>query len=176
MRCLLVFLFFSQYLLAQQFLTKTGEVSFFSSAPLEDIEAVNNKLGAVIDLNTGNYAFKIAIQDFVFPNSLMQEHFNESYLESEKYPYAVFQGEIVNLSSINYQNKNKVVCKGDFTIHGVTNNVEIESDIQMVDGMLFIESNFNVLLKDYKIKIPKVVLYNIAEEINVSVLASLKEN
>jgi polyisoprenoid-binding protein YceI len=130
----------------------------------------------VIDLNTGNYAFKIAIQDFVFPNSLMQEHFNESYLESEKYPYAVFQGEIVNFSSINYQNKNKVVCKGDFTIHGVTNNVEIESDIQMVDGMLFIESNFNVLLKDYKIKIPKVVLYNIAEEIKVSVVASLKEN
>jgi polyisoprenoid-binding protein YceI len=176
MRYILVFLFFSQSLLAQQFLTKTGEASFFSFAPLEDIEAVNNKLGAVIDLNSGKYAFKIAIQDFVFPNSLMQEHFNESYLESEKYPYAVFQGEIISFSSIDIQNKNKVVCKGDFTIHGVTNNVEIESDLQMIDGVLSIESSFNVLLNDYKIKIPKVVLYNIAEEIKVSVVATLTEN
>ena len=102
MRYIFVFLLFSQSLLAQQFLTKTGQASFFSSAPLEDIAALNDKLAGVIDLSTGNYAFKIAIQDFIFPNSLMQEHFNESYLESEKHPYAIFQGEIENFSSIEY--------------------------------------------------------------------------
>lgn len=176
MRYLFIFLLFSQSVLAQQFLTKTGQASFFSSAPLEDIEAINNKLGGVVDLSSGKYAFKIAIQDFVFPNSLMQEHFNESYLESEKYPYAIFQGEIENFSSIDLQTKSKVICIGVFTIHGVSNDVLIESDLQMIDGVVSIESVFDVSLKDYKIKIPKIVLYNIAEEIKVSVKASLKED
>lgn len=176
MRYLLVFLLFGQSVFAQQFLTKTGEVSFFSSAPLEDITAVNNKLGGVVDLSSGQYAFKIAIQDFTFPNSLMQEHFNESYLESEKYPYAIFQGEIENFSSIDLKNRTRVFCKGVFTIHGVSNDVVIESDLYMFEEAVIIESTFTLLLKDYKIKIPKIVLYNIAEEIEVNIKASLKEN
>ena len=165
----------SQSLFAQQYITKSGQASFFSSALLEDIEAVNNKLGGAIDIATGKYAFKIAIQDFIFPNSLMQEHFNESYLESEKYPYATFQGQIENFSSVNLQEKTKVVCKGVFTMHGVSKDVEIASDLQLKDDEVLIESSFDVLLKDYKIKIPKIVLYNIAEEINVNVNGSLKE-
>lgn len=175
MRYLIMILFLSQSLFAQQFLTKTGEVSFFSFATLEDIQAENNNLGGVLDINSGEYAFKIAIQDFIFPNSLMQEHFNESYLESDKFPYATFQGKIENLSATDLQSKSEIVCKGKFTIHGVTKNVELKSVLQKKEDSIEIESVFFILLKDYDIKIPKIVFYNIAEEIRVNVSASLKQ-
>lgn len=175
MRYVFVLLMFSQSLFAQQYMTNSGEASFFSSAPFEDIEAVNNKLGGVIDVASGKYAFKIAIQDFIFPNSLMQEHFNESYLESEKYPFATFQGQIEEFSSINLQEKNKVICNGVFSMHGVSKDIEIVSDLQLKDNEILIGSSFDILLKDYKIKIPKIVMYNIAEEIKVKVNGSLKE-
>jgi len=175
MRYLFALLFLSQSLFGQQFLTKTGQVSFFSSAPLEDIEAKNNNLGGVLDFVSGHFAFKIAIQDFIFPNSLMQEHFNESYLESDKYPFATFQGNIENFSNLDLQNKIQVLCKGIFTIHGVSNEVVLESSFHKKGEQIDIKSNFNLLLEDYKIKIPKIVLYNIAEEIKVNVNASLNE-
>ena len=96
MRLILIFLLFSTHLLAQQFYTNKGKISFFSEAPLEDISAVNENVSAIIDSQTGGFAFRVKIVDFSFPNSLMQEHFNESYLESDKYPLSTFTCKIFN--------------------------------------------------------------------------------
>lgn len=175
MRIILFLFLFTNSLLAQQYLTKNGTASFYSYAPIEDIEAVNNKLGGVIDISNGQFAFKIAIQDFIFPNSLMQEHFNESYLDSDKFPFAIFQGTIDSFQSLDLNAKNEVSCSGTLNIHGVSKQVKIISEMQMIDNKINISSNFVILLKDYKIKVPKIVMYNIAEEIKISISASLNK-
>lgn len=79
---------------AQLFITTTGEVSFFSKTPMEDIEAVNKNVSSIINTSTNEVAVQMRITNFVFPNKLMQEHFNENYLESEKFPSATFKGKI----------------------------------------------------------------------------------
>ncbi|MGC6429277.1 MAG: YceI family protein [Flavobacteriales bacterium] len=174
MRYTFLFLLLSQIVFAQQFFTSTGNVSFYSSAPLEDIQADNQKMSGVIDFSNGQFAFKIAIQNFIFPNSLMQEHFNESYMESEKYPYAIFQGTINNFLSLDLSKNNEAKCLGILELHGVKKEVEILSTIIRENKEVRIESTFDVALKDFDIKIPKLVMYNIAENINVKVKASLK--
>ena len=170
----LLFLFCSNTLFAQQYSSNTGEVSFFSSAKLEDIKAENNKLNGIIDMETGQFAFKIAISEFVFPNSLMQEHFNENYLESDKFPYATFVGSILNHNLVNEGNQ-QVEVNGVMNIHGIENEMVISSMLNKTKNEVNISSDFSVKLVDHNIKIPKIVMYKIAEEIAVSIKMKLIE-
>lgn len=162
---------------AQKYITKNGHIKFYSSAPLEDIEANNYQVNAALDSETGDMVFKVLIKAFEFEKALMQEHFNENYMESDKYPNSVFKGKITNLDKIDLSTEGeyKAVLKGDLTIHGETHEVEIPGAFVVAGENIKAMAVFTVLLEDYKIKIPKAVTENIAKEIEITVDAELKK-
>jgi polyisoprenoid-binding protein YceI len=150
-----------------RFLTKNGAITFFSSAPMEDIKAENNQVLSIVDAATGKMAISILMKSFMFEKALMQEHFNENYVESDKFPKAVFKGEIVNFSSLKKEDK-KVTIEGKITIHGITKDLTIESSISQTAEDIVLEGDFKISVADFGIKIPAVVAKNIAKEIKVS--------
>jgi polyisoprenoid-binding protein YceI len=157
---------------AQKYLTKTGNIKFFSETPMEKIEANNNQVNAAMDSQTGDLVFKVLIMSFQFEKALMQEHFNENYMESEKYPNAIFKGKITNLSSIDFKKEGtyEATIEGDLTIHNVTNKISEKGTITIKPGeKIGGYSKFNIKPADYDIKIPGAVIKNIAEFIEVTV-------
>ena len=163
-----ILIFFVTNIYSQRFITNEAEISFFSEAPIEDISAKNNKVSAVYDAETKQLVFQLNISDFIFPKSLMQEHFNENYLESEKFPKASFSGNIDELNKVS-------IATGILKIHGESNEVEVKGGLVKSNDSVMIDAAFTIQLKDYNIKIPKIVMYNIAEEIEVTIKAKLKE-
>ena len=152
---------------AQKYTSEKSTVTFFSSATLEDIKADNTKASSVFDASNGNIAFVVPINEFQFKKSLMQEHFNEKYMETEKYPKSTFQGKIVGFDP-NAATQN-VKAQGKLTIHGVTKDVEIPGTIEKQGDKLVMKSVFIVKLADYKVDIPKLMWQNIAEQVEVTV-------
>ena len=169
MRLILICLLFSTQLIAQQYYTNKGKVSFFSEAPIENISAINEDVSAIVDSQTGGFAFLLKIEDFIFPNSLMQEHFNESYLESEKYPLSTFTGVIDNFSDLDLSVMQNLVVNGSLSMHGISKDAQMKATTQMINDELHISSTFDVALEDYDIDIPKIMMYKIAEVIQVVV-------
>ena len=157
-----------------KFFTKTGKISFYSKATMENIEAHNRSVTAVLDSKTGNIQFSALVKGFEFEKALMQQHFNENYLESTKYPKAEFKGQIVNNADVNYAKDGtyNVKVKGQLTMHGETKDVETTGTITVKGDKLQAESDFNVQLADYKIKNDK--LNNISNTIRVSVNCSME--
>ncbi len=158
----------------QFYQTTAAEVSFFSSAPVEDIEAVSKEGISVINSKNAAISFKVKMRSFEFEKSLMQEHFNENYVESEKYPEAIFKGESSSPIDIESKSPQKIVFKGDFTVHGISRERELPATITLQDNgkSLVLESRFEVACKDHDIKIPKILWENIAEVIEVTVNAN----
>lgn len=156
---------------AQKYITKNGEISFFSSTPMEDIEAHNNQVNAALDTKTGDFVFKVLIKSFRFEKALMQEHFNENYMESYKYPNATFQGKVANLKEINFSKPGTydAEIEGKLTIHGVTHDVQEFGTFDVKKGEIDGKSKFKVRVVNYDIDIPKTVINNIAEVIEVTV-------
>ena len=148
--------------------TSTGEVSFYSDTPLETIEASNKKTGSIINATSGELAVQMKITDFVFPNKLMQEHFNENYLESEKYPTAVFKGKIKEAVDLTAAGTYPVTAEGSMTIHGVTKPVAVKGTIVSSGNELKLDFKFQVRPEDYQIEVPSLVVTKIAEEIDVT--------
>ena len=159
---------------AQQFMTREGNVHFFSSTPIEDIEADNRQMSGLLNASTGDFAFQVQMRAFHFEKALMEEHFNESYVESETYPKATFQGSIASWENIpNDGQRHDVVAEGEFDIHGVTQPQRIEGTVQWVDGGWKLQATFEVTLADHKIVIPAVVKDNISPVIAIDVEAQL---
>lgn len=164
----LIFLVCSSFsVLAQKYKSDQSRVQFYSEAPVEDIEAVNTKSQSAIDLSTGGFAFVVPSNQFEFQKSLMQEHFNEDYMESEKFPKSTFSGRVKEWEE--FEGEKKVIAKGDLTIHGVTKAVEIPATLNIQKDQLTVDSVFPVALAEYKIKIPKALFYNIADTVQVTV-------
>jgi len=161
---------------ADKYFTKEGHVSFFSEAPLEKIEAENYKVTSILDLASGAMEFAILIKAFEFEKALMQEHFNENYMESSKFPKAIFKGKIQNLSDVDFATPGtyEVKVAGDLEIHGVKNPVETDGTLEVTTDGIKAQSKFIVLVKDYEIEIPAVVAENIAKQIEVAVDVDLK--
>ncbi len=150
----------------EKFLTKQGSVSFFSSAPVEDIKADNNQVLSIINTSNGTIAIAILMKSFMFEKSLMQEHFNENYVESDKYPKATFKGEVLNFDTLN-QNEQEVTITGNITIHGVTKTLKTLAKISKTTDVISIQGSFTVKVADFNIEIPSLVVNNIAETIEV---------
>ncbi|MFN3996249.1 YceI family protein [Algoriphagus sp.] len=148
--------------------TSTGEVSFFSETPLENIQAVNKKTGSIINATSRELAVQMKITDFIFPNKLMQEHFNENYLESEKYPNATFKGKIKESVDLSVPGTYPVATEGSLTIHGVTKPVLVKGTIVSTGSDLKLDFKFQVKPEDYKIEVPSLVVTKIAETIDVT--------
>jgi polyisoprenoid-binding protein YceI len=172
----LVFLFISSASFAQdKYFTKTARVNFYSNAALEDFEAKNRTTVCVLDIKTGALQFSTLIKGFEFQNEEMQEHFNDHYLESDKFPKAEFKGIVVNNGSVGYKKPGSypVQVKGQLTIHGITKDV-ITNGVMKVDTKgITTTSSFNVQVADYGIKIPSLVKDKIAKVVKVTVDASL---
>jgi len=152
---------------AQKFITETTDVSFYSHAAIEDISADNKKASGIFNSETGEIAFSIPITEFHFEKSLMQEHFNEKYMESDKYPKGTFQGKIIGFKSA--AGVQQVKASGKLTIHGVTRDVEIPGTIEKKESKLEMKAKFIVKLVDYKIKIPELLWNKVAEQVAVTV-------
>lgn len=152
---------------AQKFTTEKSKVTFFSSAAIEDITAENSKAASIYNHETSEVAFSIPIKEFEFEKSLMKEHFNEKYMDTEKYPKATFQGKFSGFGSGT--GVQSVQAKGKLTIHGITREVDIPGTMEWVDGKINAKAMFKIKLEDYKIKIPQLLWQNIAEEVEVTV-------
>ena len=159
-----------------RYFTKTGKIEFFSKAPLEDIEAKNKTVTAVLDKKTGAVQFSVQMKGFEFEKALMQEHFNENYVESGKYPKADFKGTVVNNSAVNYTKDGSynVTVKGKLTIHGVTKDVEAPGTIKVNGDKIDATSSFSIQLSDYNISIPSVVKDKISNNIKITVDTKLE--
>jgi len=158
---------------AQKYTVSKSMITFYSHAAIEDIKADNQKATSVFYSNTGDIAFVVPINEFQFKKSLMQEHFNEKYMETEKYPKATFQGKVSGYDAAVVTSQN-VTAKGKLTVHGVTRDVEIPGTIEKSGDNLNMKSVFIVKLADYKVDIPKLMWQNIAEQVEVTVQFTYK--
>jgi len=167
-------LFLAQLATGQKYFSKTGKISFISQAPLEKIEATNNSASTAIDVATGNMDWAVLIQGFQFEKALMQEHFNENYMESATYPKAKFKGKIDNIKEVNFSKDGtyNVTSTGQLEIHGVTKPVTATGTITVKGGNIMAKSKLSVEVADYEIEIPKLVAENIAKTVDITIEAT----
>ena len=161
-----------------KFFTKTGKISFNATAPAspEKIEGVNKAVTCVIDIKTGNMQFAVLMKGFEFERALMEEHFNENYVESSKFPKTEFKGSVSNNATVNYTKDGvyPVKVKGKLTMHGETKEVETDGKITIKGGKINATASFSVAFADYKIAIPSLVSDKIAKKANIEVDCSLE--
>ena len=165
---IIIFVLISSSCYSQKYVSTKSLVEFFSEAPVENIEATNSKGKSIIDLETNEIVFSIPISSFEFEKSLMQEHFNEKYMESSKYPKAIYKGKIEDFD-IDKSGVQIVKTKGKITIHGVEKDIEGEGEMTVNNGKISLSHSFHVTLKDHKIKIPQLLWQNVAEVIDVKI-------
>ena len=154
---------------SQLYSTRAGFVGFYSKTALEDIKAENNQVYAIIDAGKQNLAFQLLLKGFVFPKELMQEHFNENYVESDKYPKASFSGAYTGNVQLNKDGVYPVTVKGTLSLHNATKAVEVPATIEVKNGHLLGQAEFKVKPEDFNISIPSVVRDKIDKEITVKV-------
>lgn len=159
-----------------KFFTKSGNISFLSKTALESIEANHKSVTCILDTKTGNMQFAVLVKGFEFEKALMQEHFNENYVESHKFPKSEFKGTIVNNADINYAKEGIYTAqvKGKLTIHGETNDVEANGKMEIRGGKIYSSSSFTILLSDYKIEIPKIVNDKVSNTLKIEVNCPLE--
>lgn len=167
------FCFFMMQNVAAQtkYIDRAGKATFFSSAPMEDIEAHNQQAVSVLDVSTGEIVASMLMRSFNFRKALMEEHFNENYVESHKYPKATFKGKVSNISELDLtkNGKHTLEISGDITLHGVTQPLKVQAEAIVNDGTIQAKAVFPLTVKDFKIEIPSLVVDNIAEVVEVSV-------
>lgn len=155
-----------------KFFTKSGKVTFNASSPAEKIEAINEKATSILDVSTSSMDFAILLKAFSFERALMQEHFNENYVESDKFPKSTFKGSITDISSVNLQKDGNytVKIKGNMTLHGVTKEIETTGNLTVKGGAVINgKSTFKILLADYNISVPPLVKDKISKDVEISV-------
>jgi polyisoprenoid-binding protein YceI len=162
---------------AQKFITKTGYIKFYSDAPLEKIEAHNRQVNSALDIASGGFVFKVLMKSFEFEKALMQEHFNENYVESDKFPNATFVGTITNIKDINFEKDGiyDATVVGKLTLHGATREIKEAGTFEIKQGKVLGKARFNLMVADYKISIPGNVGKNVAKSIEVTVDITLEK-
>jgi hypothetical protein len=173
----LLILAFAVSSFGQKYFTRNGYVRFFSATPVENIEAKNNQASCILDLESGEVVSKMLMTAFQFEKALMQEHFNENYVESDKFPQATMKGKILNLKDIDFSKtgKSDVTMDAGITVHGVTKQFTIKGIVENLNGKLIASASFTVIPSDFDIKIPKAVADNIAKVVQVDVKFELEK-
>lgn len=175
---LIIFVLIAGFSLQAQdkYFTKTGKIAFYSVAPLEDIEAHHRSVTAILDTKAGSLQFLLLINGFEFEKALMQEDFNEDYLESPKYPKAEFKGQVLNNSAITYSKDGEYLAKvkGTLSLHGEAKEMEASGKLIVKEGKIFMNAIFNILLSDYKIPISKLVKDKISNKVKITLDAALE--
>jgi hypothetical protein len=145
-----------------------GKVTFFSEAPLENIQATNRAVTSVLKPATGEVAISIPVRSFKFQKALMEEHFNENYLETDKYPQATFTGKINQEVDLQSTAEQQITVDGTLTLHGVAQQRQFPVTLKVQHGKITGHSKFQVKLADHQIEIPKLVFQNLAEVVDVT--------
>lgn len=156
---------------AQKYMTRNGHVWFFSHTPVEDIEAHNYQVTSVLDAAKGEMVFQALMKGFQFEKALMQEHFNEKYVNSDKFPKTTFKGKITNLDQVDFGKDGtyEVTVKGELTIHGVTKPVETTGTITIDNAIISAAASFPITVADHDIRIPALVEENISKIVQAHV-------
>lgn len=174
----ILFCLFSSSAYSQVSFTKTGKVQFDATAVSspERIEAVTHTATAVLDTRNGQLQFSILIKSFVFERALMEEHFNENYMESDKYPKAEFKGNIVNLSGSDFTKEGayNVKVKGKLTLHGESRDIETTGKLEVKGAVIQATASFQITLADYKISIPSLVADKVAKTVRINIDCKLE--
>ena len=157
---------------AQRFATREAHIAFLSETPIEDIQAESHEASAIFDAATGQLAFQVPILSFHFPKALMEEHFNENYMETERHPKATFRGQVMDLD-LTATGAQAVRATGTLEMHGVPVERDIAGTMERTETGWRITAAFDVPCADHDIDIPKVVAENIAEVIGVTLTANL---
>jgi hypothetical protein len=154
----------------QKMMTRAGEIKFEASMPaLEEIAATNSSASCVLDKSTGDFASLALLKAFKFKVPLMEEHFNENYVESTKYPKSTFKGKILNFDASKLSSaKTSYDLEGELTMHGVTKKIKTKINLALNSGKINATSNFLIKPKDYNIEIPSVVKSKIAEDVKIA--------
>ena len=157
--------------------TKTGQVKFNASSPLEQIIAVNNQVDSKMIDKTGQIVFSLLVKSFKFERELMQEHFNENYMESDKFPRSEFKGNITNMNEVNFAKDGayKTNVAGKLTMHGVTKDITVPGTITVTGNTLKASANFTIKLQDYGITVPGMVADKVAKEAAIKLESDLKK-
>ena len=158
---------------AQNYSTKDVNIHFFSSAPISDIEAVCNIAIGKFNLRKKELSIEMNISDFKFKKALMQAHFNEKYIESDKYPKAIFKGTFKDYIDLEKNGLYKINLEGKFTIHGVERSKKIICTLNVKDQIITFTSNFEIISADYKIKAPDMIYRKVGEKVNVDINGTL---
>lgn len=158
---------------AQQWVTRTGEVHFLSETPIEDIEATSKEASVILDLESGRVAAQVPILSFHFEKALMEEHFNENYMESGTYPKAKFTGALRDFGGLPESGAVEVMVDGSFEVHGVSVDRPFNGTLEKQGDKVILNCRFDVRTEDHEIPIPSVVRDNIAEVIAVDIHAEL---
>lgn len=166
----------SQVGTAQKYFTKTGQIYFVSDTPMEKIEATNKSSNCVLDMASGKLEFGVLIKGFQFDKALMQEHFNENYMESNKFPKSTFKGQIDNYKTIDVTKNGKYPVKvsGDLTLHGVSQKVVTDGFVTVNNGKIDADATFDIKVEDYGIEIPSLVKDKIAKNVKIKVDTTLE--
>ena len=173
--CVLCFALISfQSALAQRYTCEDGKVIFFSDAPVEDIEAVNNKVSSIFTADRGVIVFSVPIKEFQFEKKLMQEHFNDKYMESARFPRSTFAGTLSGYS-LDKSCVQDVRAVGNLTIHGILRSVDVKGTLEVKGSTLIMKAKFKVLMAHYDIKIPAILWENISEEVEVTLDLTYKK-
>jgi len=159
---------------SQVYMDKKAKTHFLSKSDIEDIEATNKTSVVVMDASKGNVQVQVQIKAFKFASSFMEEHFNENYMESEKFPFGTFKGKINETIDYTKDGENKVTCTGKLEMHGVAKDVTIPGTLTVKGNLITLIANFMVKIADYKIKVPSLYTKNIAEEIAVDLNAAME--
>jgi polyisoprenoid-binding protein YceI len=159
---------------AQIYMADSCRIGFFSAATIEDIAAVNTAAKPIMSAATNEIDVKINNQLFKFKKELMQEHFNEEYMETSKYQYTTFTGNVNEKIDYTKEGANQVTVTGTMDMHGVKKSVTIPGTITVQNGLLFLKATFNAKLADYNIKVPSVLGSNIAEQVAITITATMK--
>ena len=159
---------------AQQgvYVSRNAVLSFYSQAPIEDIKAESRSAYSSLNVNTKEIYFKVEMRTFKFAKGKMQEHFNENYMESDKYPNSEFKGKINEDVDLSKDGDYPVTVQGDLTIHNVTKNYTTKGMLKVTSGKIKGDATFKVKLADHQIQIPTLVIKNIAEIVDVTVSVS----
>lgn len=163
----------------EKYFTRTGTVSLNAEGALDDVEEIKAKsttATSVVDITSGQMEWAVLMKGFQFKNALMQEHFNENYVESDKFPKAAFKGQIDAHSNVKWTTDGTypVTVNGKMTLHGITRDLVAKGTVQVKGGKPILGSDFVIKLSDYDIKIPSVVGNKIANEVKITVSASLE--
>lgn len=156
----------------EQYLTRNGQITFFSTTPVEDIKAVNNETSSVLNTKTGAMQFIVLIKSFQFKKAAMQDHFNrKDYMDSDNFPKSEFKGAITDPGKVDFKKDGTypVAVEGTLTMHGITNKIKVAGTVTVKDGKISASSKFKIKLADYKISVPAIVSSKIAEVVEVTV-------